>query len=242
MNTLFGNANEQLAGSEKEKDVLGGRSLLPTSVYDGTLEVAYVTQSTGGAKAFNLVVDVKGKKIRDTIYVTSKTGAVTFEKDGKKYPLPGYSLINALCKLTIGKEIPQLTFEKKLVKVYDFDLKKEVAKEMDVAVELSGEAVKLGIAYLRENKNVKDQANNYVPTNELRDSNVIERVFHPKTGQTISEYDAQTPSEFLGLWLKEFDGKIRDKSKVIAGAPPAATATAGAPAGATAGKSSLFGG
>lgn len=240
MNNLFGNAASELAGTEKEKDVLGGRSLLPTDVYDGSLEVVYLTKSQGGASAFNFVVDINGKKIRDTIYVTNREGGVTYTKDGKKHPLPGYSLVNALCKLTVGKEIPQLTFEKKLVKIYNFELKKEVATEVDVAVELTGEAVKLGIEFLRENKNAKDQAGNYVPTAELRDSNVIARVFHPKTNQTAAEYDAQQPAEFMALWVKEFQGKIRDRSKQVAGAAPAAATAAGAPVVAKA--SSLFSG
>lgn len=240
MNNLFGNAAAELSGTEKEKDVLGGRSLLPTDVYDGKLEVVYITKSTGGAQAFNFVVDINGKKVRDTIYVTNREGGVTYSKDGKKYPLPGYSLVNALCKLTVGKEIPQLTFENKLVKIYNFELKKEVATEVPVAVELVGENVCLGIEFLRENKNAKDQAGNYVATAETRDSNVIARVFHTKTGQTAAEYDAQAPAEFKGLWLKEFQGKIRDRSKAVAGgAAPAAAAASG---GAAAPKTSLFGG
>ncbi len=239
MNNLFGNAASELAGSEKEKDVLGGRSLLPTDVYDGTLEVVYISKSTGGATAFNFVVDINGKKVRETIWVTNKQGGVTYTKDGKKYPLPGYSLVNALCKLTIGKEIPALTFEKKLVKIWSFEQKKEVPTEVDVAVELIGEAVKLGITHLIENKQVKDQAGNYVDTAELRESNTIERVFHPKSGHTAAEYDAQGPAEFIQLWLREFKGKPRDKSKKtgVAAAPAGAPAAAGGAA-----KTSLFGG
>lgn len=240
MNNLFGNAASELAGSEKEKDVLGGRSLLPTGVYEGTLEVAYITKSPGGATAFNLLIDVGGKKVRDTIYVTNKQGGVTYTKDGKKFPLPGYSLVNALAKLTAGKEIPQLTFEKKLVKVYNFDQRKEVATEVDVAMELCGQPVKVGIEHHRENKNAKDQAGNYVPTAEIREFNTITRVFHAQTSQTASEYNAQAPAEFMALWAKEFTGKLIDKTMkggapVVAGAAPTAAV-------ATPGKPSLFGG
>lgn len=239
MNNLFGNAAAELQGAEKEKDVLGGRSLLPTDVYEGSIEVAYLTKSTKGASAFNFVININGKKIRDQIYVTNREGGVTYPKDGKKYPLPGYSLVNALCKLTIGKEIPNLTFEKKLVKLYDFTQKKEVPTEVDVAVELTGEAVKLGIELVKENKNAQDQTGAYVPTAEVREFNSITRVFHTKTNQTVSEYDTQAPAEFMTLWLNEFKGKPRDKT--IKGLTPAASA-AGAPAGAAAPKSSLFGG
>lgn len=240
MSNLFGNAAAELQGSEKEKDVLGGRALLQTNVYDGTLDVAYITKSTGGASAFNLVVDIDGKKVRETIYVTNREGGVTYTKDGKKYPLPGYSLINALCKLTVGKEIPQLEFEKKLVKIYDWDQKKEVAKEVDVAVELTAKAVKLGIEFHRENKRAKDQAGNYVPTAEVREFNTITRVFHPTTNQTAAEYNAQAPAEFLGAWVKEYVGKVIDKTAKGSVAPAAAPG-ASTPA-AAGGKPSLFGG
>lgn len=242
MANLFGNAASELAGSEKEKDVLGGRTLLPTGLYEGTLDVAYLTKSSGGATAFNLVVDIGGRKVRDTIYVTNKQGGVTYTKDGKKFPLPGYSLINALAKLTAGKEIPQLEFEKKLVKIYNFEQRKEVPTEVEVAVELVGQPVKLGIELHRENKNAKDQAGNYVPTAEIREFNTITRVFHVKTGQTAAEYNAQAPAEFMALWVKEFDGKTIDKTAKGSVAPaPSNLPGPGAPV-AAAGKPSLFGG
>jgi len=239
MTNLFSNAATELQGTEKEKDVLGGRALLPTNVYDGTLDVVYITKSQGGASAFNLVVDIDGKKVRETIYVTNREGGVTYTKDGKKYPLPGYSLMNALCKLTVGKEIPSLVFEKKLVKIYNFEQKKEVPTEVDVAVELVGQPVKLGIELHRENKRAKDQAGNYVPTAEVREFNTITRVFHTKTNQTAAEYNAQAPAEFLGLWVKEFLGKTIDKT--AKGPVAAAPSTPGA-ATPAAGKPSLFGG
>jgi len=240
MSNMFGNASHELAGSEKEKDVLGGRSLLPTNAYDALIDVAYITTSQGGARAFNFIVNVNGKFVRETIYVTNKQGGVTYTKDGKKYSLPGYSLVNAITKLTIGKEIPALVFEDKIVKIYNFDLKKEVPTTVPVAVELTGQAVCLGIEHTKENKQAKDQAGNYVDTPDVRESNSIVRVFHPKTGQTAAEYDAQAPAEFKALWVKEFAGKVRDRTN------KAITAAAAIPGNGTAtpatGKTSLFSG
>lgn len=239
MNNLFGNAATELAGAEKEKDVLGGRRLFPTDAYEGDIEVVYITKSAGGATAFNLVVDINGQKFQDQVYVTNKQGGVTYtDKNDKKHPLPGYSLMNALCKLTIGKEIPNLTFEKKIVKIYNYELKKDVATEVDVAVELTGEKVCLGIELVRENKNVKDQTGTYVATAETRDSNQLARVFHVKTGHTVAEYDAQEQPTFKNLWLTEYKGKMRDRSKAGSAAPAAAGASAATTTGA---KPSLFG-
>lgn len=243
MTNMFSNASSDLTGVEKEKDILGGRSPLQTDVYEGKIIVAYITTSAGGARAFNFVIEAGGKTLRETIYVTNRQGAVVYVKDGKKYPLPGYSLVNALTKLTIGKEIPQLTFENKLVKIYNFDLKKDVPTEVPVAVELTGEAVCIGIELIRENKQQKDQAGNYVDTAEIREVNSITRVFHTKTGQTAAEYDAQAPAEFKALWLKEFKGKVRDKTnKALTPATTAASTTGAAPTSTGNGKISLFGG
>jgi hypothetical protein len=240
MANLFGNAASELAGSEKEKDTLGGRVLLPTGVYEAIIDVVYLTKSAGGANAFNLVLDIGGRKVRDTIYVTNKQGGVTYTKDGKKYPLPGYSVCNALAKLVAGKEIPQLEFEKKLVKIYNYDQKKEVPTEVDVAVELVGQPTKVGIELHRENKNAKDQAGNYVPTSEIREFNTITRVFHAQSNQTASEYNAQAPAEFMEMWSKEFTGKVIDKTaKGPVAAAPAGVNPGSAPA---TGKPSLFGG
>lgn len=239
MNNLFGNAATELAGTEKEKDVLGGRQLFQTGVYDGILDVAYATKSSGGATAINLVVDIGGKKFKDTIYVSNKQGGFTFTKDGKKYPLPGFSLINALAKLTAGKELHELTFEKKLVKIWNYEKKAEVPTEVEVAMELVSQPVKLGIEIHRENKNVKDQTGAYVPTSEIREFNTLTRVFHPTSNQTAAEYNAQAPAEFMALWVKEMAGKVIDKTTkgAVAAAPAAAGGTA---AGGE--KKSLFGG
>lgn len=239
MSNLFGNAASELAGTEKEKDVLGGRQLFPTGVYEGTLDVAYASKSSGGATAINLVVDIGGKKHKDTIYVSNKQGGFTFQKDGKKYPLPGFSLINALSKLVAGKELHELTFEKKLVKIWNYEKKAEVPTEVEVAMELVSQPVKFGIEIHRENKNVKDQTGAYVPTAEIREFNVITRVFHPTTGQTAAEYNAQAPAEFMALWAKEMTGKVIDKTTKGSVAPAASGGTAATPAG---GKPSLFGG
>lgn len=241
MTNMFANATNDLAGAEKEKDVLGGRrKLLPTDAYNAKIDVVYITQSTGGAKAFNFVFKIGDQYHRETVYVTKKTGEVFYVKDGKKHPLPGYSQVNALTKLAIGKEIPALAFEKKILKIYDFEAKKEVPKELEVAVELIGADITIGIEQILENKQVKDQVGAYVATAETREKNEWTRTFHPVSGQTVAEYDAQKPAEFKQLWLNEFKGKVRDfTDKNLKPATPAvgSTATTG---GAAPAKTSLF--
>lgn len=241
MSNLFGNAKQELVGSEKEKDVLGGRrKLLETDAYDAKVDVAYVTTSQGGARALNFIFKVGDTTHRETVYVTNRKGEVTYTKDGKKHPLPGYSLVNALSKLAIGKELSDLSFEKKIVKIYNFEQKKEIPTEVDVAVELIGADINLGIMKVLENKQQKDQAGAYVSIADTREVNEWSRVFHPKTGQTALEYDTSAEATFRTQWLAEFKGKQIDRTdKSLKPATPAAgaPATTGGPA---AGKS-LFG-
>ncbi len=244
MSNMFGNLADQQKDTEKEKDVLGGRRrALPTDAYRAKIEVVYATKSTGGASALNFVFKVGDFTHRETVYITSKKGESFYmTKEQKKAPLPGYALVNALAKLSIGKEIPQLVFEDKIVKIYNFDTKKEEPQTLPVAVELSGVEVDIGIEHKIVNKRAKDQAGNYVDTPETREINEWTRVFHPTSGQTVSEYDAQRPAEFKQLWLNEFKGKTRDESnKALKAAAPAAGSTSTGSAGGAAPKSTLFG-
>lgn len=243
--SMFANLADQQKDAEKEKDILGGRRpMLPTDAYDAKIETVYATKSAGGANALNFVFKVGDQTFRSTQYITSKKGESFYmTKDNKKSPLPGYALVNALTKLTAGKEIPALVFEDKIVKIYNFDTKKEEPKTMPVAVELSGLDINIGIELVLENKRAKDQAGQYVDTPETKEVNEWTRVFHPTTGQTVSEYDAQKPSEFKAAWLAKFKGVVRDETnKALKSTAPAAGTSSGSVAGASAAKTSLFGG
>jgi hypothetical protein len=110
-------------------------------------------------------------------------------------------------------------------------------------VELSGLDINIGIERVLENKRAKDQANNYVDTAEIKEVNEWTRVFHPTSGQTSSEYDAQRPAEFKAAWLAKFKGVTRDETNKNLKAAPAVGTSSGSVAGApAAGKSSLFSG
>lgn len=242
--SMFANLADQQKDAEKEKDVLGGRRpMLPTDAYGAKIEVVYATKSSGGANALNFVFKVGDQTFRSTQYITSKKGESFYmTKDNKKAPLPGYALANALTKLAAGKEIPALVFEDKIVKIYDFDAKKEVPTTLPVAVELSGLDIEIGIELVLQNKRAKDQAGNYVDTPETKEVNEWTRVFHPVSGQTSSEYDAQRPAEFKAAWLAKFKGVVRDETNKALKAAPAASTSTGSVAGAAAPKTSLFSG
>lgn len=220
MTNVFGDIETD--GMEEARDVLGGFVTYPSDVYLMTILNAYATTSQGGAKAMNYIFQKEdGKEYRETIYATSKTGKTYFhpkDKDGKedttkKQPLPGYTHVNDIAMMTVEKELKELTFEDKMVKVYDSDQQKEIPKSVPVAVELLGKQVKVALLQVRENKNVK-QGNVYVPTAETRDTNQIDKVFHPTLDITMSEArGTDKKPEFMAAWLEKNKGVLRDKTK-----------------------------
>ena len=206
--------------SSEEKDTLGGGNLLESGVYDMVIKMAYFDKSKGGAKCLNLTC--KGEddiNFRQTIYFTNKAGKPFYERDGKKHTLPGYNQLNALSFLSKGIEFKDINVEEKTVNVYDYDERKEVPMPREVAMDLIGAKVKLGLTKTIENKNTL-QGNTYKPTNTKRTFNEISKVFRQSDGLTVTEVKAGlATADFLPKWEAEWTGKDNDKFQSVAGAP-----------------------
>ena len=234
--SIFSNLSSK--GLETQTDTLGGYSPLESGAYDAEIKALYVTTSASGAMALNLVADVEGREYRETIYITNKNkeNFFTSAKTGKKVPLPGFTIINDLCLCAIGKELCELETETKVVKVYDFETKQELPKEVPMVTDVLGSRVCLGILKEVVDKNVKS-GDSYVPSGETREQNTINKVFHAETHMTVKEaLDGKKEAIFYDKWVKKHAGQTVNRSK-------GATGTAGAPkkpAAAAAPKKSLF--
>lgn len=238
---------EEGTGVEEEKDVLGGGGfIVPTDVYDCVIDLAYLSQSEGGANALNVVLkteaDGQEKKIRETIYFTNKQGGTTFEKDGKKYSLPGFSIVNGLCLLAAGEPLSNMTVEKVTYPIWNFDAGKELPTEVDALAGLTGQKVFAAIQHVIEDKNKKNDATGkYEPTGETRELNTIVKFFRHECRRTVTEIKAQQEkAEFIDKWKEKNQGQVINKAKgtgVKNTAPGAAAAGGAAPAS---GGSSLF--
>ncbi|MCF8861659.1 ssDNA binding protein [Agrobacterium phage OLIVR2] len=244
-------------GIEEQEDRLGGFSRKPTSVYEADIKTAYLVKSKHGAHGLNLIATINGQEYREpTIWFTNRNGENFYvdKETKKKKQLPGFNLVNNLCRLAIDKELHELDTEDKTVKVYDPDEKKELPKSVPCIVELHGAKVLFAIVEQTVDKTEDDGNGNYVPTGEGRDENVIEHVFHYDLRATVNELvaiakaeqDGKTPPkiEFAEKWLERYDGKKRDKRTVKEGegAPRSGRPSGSAPQ-ATGGKpatSSLF--
>ena len=228
---------------EKEVDTLGGGGLIESGLFDGIIKVAYAGAAESGAQNVTLhVASPDGKTtIRETIYVSSNStkGRKTYyERDGKKYPLPGFSLINGICLLAAGEDLVAVgtKAEKKVIKVYDFESKRELPTEVDMLMPLLDKPITLGVLRKVEDKNEKNAAGKYVPSGEVREMNSIDRVFRASDGLTVAEVTAQAEkAEFKEKWAEKWTGVTHDKAKrkrdASLGAPGA---IAGTPAGAAA--------
>jgi len=218
-----------------EDVIVAGGFTLPTGLYAMIVQNAYLDKTSTGAMMMHL--HLKRKTGGNQVYRFSdcivsgdtKGNKPTYIKDGKEFPLPGYSKMNQICQITTGLTLGQITPEKKLIKLYDFDAKAEVPREVPVVTEMVGQEILVGLQLRRENKRAR-QNGKWIDTNDTREFNEIDKIFYPD-GFTVTEKKAEaTEAGFVEKWrAANPDGQVIDKFKAVAGAP-AGKSAAGAPA------------
>jgi hypothetical protein len=223
-----------------EKDSVGGGSRTRESgLYPLTINLAYITKSTNGAMALNLLLADDDGEVRQQLWVTNRNGQNFYtDKKGDKQYLPGFNMANSLALLTVGKEIAALDTEDKVINLYNFDTKGDVPTKVDMIVDLLGKEVLVGLIKqtvdkTQKNPNFdqskpehKDTNPSYVPTGETRDENEIDKFFRAEDRMTSSEIKARaTEAVFADTWDKKWTGVTRNRAK----GAPAGTGTAGAP-------------
>lgn len=232
-------------GLEKSGDFLGGGGAIDSGVYTGEIKLVFVGKSDGGAHFLEVHVDLPGgRPYRERLWVKGKNGLHYYERNGKKSPLPGFTVANDLALLSTGFDLSGQTFEEKIVKLYDFDAKMEVPTKVQAITSMMGQSITIGVLKQTVDKNVKDSTGAYVPSGETRDENAIDKVFHTETGKTVSELSTlpkDAPAEFQAKWDAKNKGQTRMKAKGAEGktGTPGAIPTGGGAKPAT--SKSLFG-
>lgn len=218
-------------GAEKAVDRLGGGfQAVPSDIYDVTIKMAYVGNSAHSkAMSVTLIATMAdNKELRETIWITNKDNENTYadKQDAKKkHLLPGFITVNDICLLATGNELSEQETEEKMVKIYNSTEKKEVPTAVQVITDLIGKKVKLGVLRKKSWKQKRDDSGNYVNTDQTRDENTIDKVFHADNGRTVQEYmHGVDPAEFMPAWEKQNKGKDRDDTTR---AQPAAAAAGG---------------
>ena len=230
-------------GLEESQDRLGGFSPFDSDIYIGTIKVAYAGTSLGGATSVSVVVDADGKEYRETFYVTNRKGENFFiSQDKKKVPLPGFTVVDDICLIASGKPLANQETEEKVIKLYDFEQRAEVPKSVPVLTDLIGQKIALGILKQLENKNAKNAAGEYEATEETREVNVVDKVFHPEMKLTVAEArNGKEDPEFWDKWVEKNKGTVRDKTEKKAGGNAGAPPKPAAAGGTAAPRQSLFG-
>lgn len=228
MSNLFGNLNIP-TNVEQDSDFLGGTGALDSDIYPATITHVYSKVAASGARAlaFKFELNVGGRNVpySEDLYVTDKQGNVSFTHNGSTRFLPGYNLINSITKALLGKEITQITSEKRVLPIYNYEMKKEVPTEVDAVTELFGKKVHIALQKVRKNKEVKDANGVYQPTAEERIYNSIDKILFEVDGKikTFNEATAQADATFAEGWLAKNKGNVRDQYKEVSGTTTTAT-------------------
>ena len=153
-----------------------------------------------------LLLDINGRELRSQVWVSNKTGDVTYtdKKTKEVKNLPGYNQMNGLALLVAGKNLGDLDTEDLVVKIYDFDAKKELPQSVTCFTELHGEMVQVAVQRQTVDKTKKnDNTGEYEPTGEKRDQNEIVKFFNGEKRVTISEV-----AEFIKSLGESFDDVV----------------------------------
>lgn len=256
MSDLFAGL-ESDASIENETDYVG-TTLLESGLVEFTIDLAFMTVADSGSKCLNLrLKHGDNNDYRQALYMTSgKTkGCANFytDKNGKKRYLPGFNIANAICLLTVKKEISKQVGVEKVINLWNSTAKKEMPTPVKVIEALTGQKFLGGVVKQTVDKTAKDPATaKYLPTGETRDENEIDKIFRATDGLTVAEIRAKvTESVYKDTWVKTNTGVTRNKAKGVTGTPgsPAAAAagtvgggvTAGAPGGVDVPEADLFG-
>jgi hypothetical protein len=225
--------NLRTDGLEETQDVVVGSNsgTVPTNVYAAIIKMAYVSTATSGAMAVNVVLMLPAlnREHRETIYVTNKAGQnfYTDKHTHKRVPLPGFVTVDEMCLIASNTPLSEQQTENKTVKLYDFELKKEVPTEVPVMVSLLDAEIEICLVHLMENKKVKNANGDYVPTADVRESNTVEKILDPASHRTVNETLSDSEPKFHDLWLDKHKDTVRDK-RTIKDATAAAKPAAGA--------------
>ena len=214
---------------EETTDVLGGGGVIDSSIYSLKIDAAYMLKSKKGALGVALRGEINGSPYREQVFITggdAKGNKPFYERNGKKYPLPGYTTIDDICIHACNTSIADMETEEKNIKVYDHDEGKEVNTEVDMLVELIGETVSVAVKHIRKFKQEENAEGKWVDTAEIRDVNEISKSFS-EDGFTVPELRKEEEATFADKWLAKSEGVVFGNA--AKSDTPASAGTAGAP-------------
>ena len=217
---------------QDEDFIPGGNFTLDTGVYPMTIELAYLGESQGGA--MNVTVWLKetngNRTHRETFYVTSgkaKGQKNTYTRNGKTRLLPGMEAMNQMSIIATGNPLSAQTPEEKTVKLWDFEERKELPKQVPVLTALLQKRLDVCITKRRENKR-QNVGGEYIDTNEERVFDEVSKFLYP-SGHTVAEKKGGSDADFRDTWKSKFGPDyVNDKYKPVDGGAVAEASNAAA--------------
>ena len=190
-----------------EEDFMGGGGVLDTDIYHCKIKTAIISKAGSSlAKNVTLLLDYKGREIRQQIWVSNRDGDVTYKDKQTKEDknLPGFNQINSLCLLVAGKSLGDMDVEELTVRLYDFESKKEIPQAVNCLTALHGEMVNIALQRQTVDKTkLNETTKQYDATGEVRDQNEIIKFFAADKLVTISEV-----AEFIKGLGGNFDDEV----------------------------------
>jgi len=198
---------------------VGGGFAWESGVYDATVKMVYLNQSASEAVSFNVILEKSGgnfSELRENFWIKSgkaKGNKTYYTKDGKDYPLPGYSIANSMCVAITGESLSKCmeSAEKKTVNVWNPELKKEAPTERPVIMSLVGKPVKVAVHQVIEDRQAKNDKGEYVSTGTSRTVNQC-KFFGNAEGKTAEEITNGEPAARFDKWAQKNTGTVVDKS------------------------------
>lgn len=218
-----------------ETDFVPKRGLLESEIYTCTVKMAYMSESSGGAKTLNLSLETAdGRVVDNKVYLTSgrakgqKNYSVS-NKTGERNYLQGFNLGNSLAALSIGQPIGNVELEDKVLKIWDNDLKEEVPTTVPVFAALLGQPIVAGIKQkivdAVTNVAAEGELAQWKPNGKVKEINEFDKFFRASDNLTTAEILAGiTEGDYINTWRTNNAGKTIDESTVPSGATQSAAA------------------
>lgn len=222
------------ANMEEAKDVLGGGGdfIKDSGIYKMGIVHAYIIRAASGSIGVNLTMkhaDAAKTEFNTKVYMTSGTkkgGMPYYEKNGKRFPLPGFTTIDDLCRVATANahgiaDAPRTT---KTIEIFDYTAGKKLPQEVEVIDCLTQKMFQIGLVKKLVNKFKDGRA-----IAETQHKNEISLVMDNQQ-RTVREMAAGAMPEFATLWAEKNNGTVIDDTTIKAGTAAAGSALIQAPA------------
>lgn len=226
---------------EKTEDFIGFEAL-DTGFYEFTLKECFINQSQSGAVCIVLNgtmvpegdTSARPQPYSESVYFRSsndKGNAVTYERNGKLYKLPGLVLLDNMCEILTGKALNKQDTDERLVQVWENG--EQVTAPRSILSDLEDQLILVAVEKAEINKREQNAAGQYVEIAETRFVNSLVMAL-TSDGHTYNEHiDGTQETVWKNKWSKNV-GKVRNKvkktvgggfTKAATGAKPTLTAT-----------------